>query len=645
MRKFFTSGWQVFLLLFFMFIGFFILAFTAEVSYDPGDGIRHYLVSRYSWPHPGQLLYSWGKPFFTLVSSPFSQFGLIGICVFNILCGLVSGFLTYKIARKFNLSYAILAIPFLCFSPAFFPTLNSGLTEPFFGFVLIASIYLMIESKYFWACLLVSFLPFVRTEGLLILPLFFVILIVRKRFWVSPVLAAGTVLYSIIGYFYYKDILWIKNQNPYTGHNKDIYGSGELLHFVKNHELIWGAALGILFVLGCIAIAYFLFSKKSSEQFNVNRNFLWEEIVLIYGAFFIYFVAHSVFWWKGMVGSLGLLRVLAGVMPCSAFICLRGFNLLMFPYLRQYKLAEATLFTVTLVFVVLTPFRQFYFPFKPEPEQAVIKEAGDWFLKTQYRDKKVYYLFPYLAHVLNVDSFDPEKVGELWGLYPCIEKWGIQSIPDSSIVFWDAHFGPNECRIPLDTIMNDPNFQLIQTFRPAEEIYTLGGYKFSVHVFMKLPKPRFNSNLNTTFFDLESTHPDIVNYHQVSTEAAFSGKKSGKFGPTDEFGVTLVKPGSEIPSSTRILEFNSKIFYKKGSPFNAKTVFSVEDENGKSILWESQAIQLNSISDTTEWQKMSVRFTLSPDLLSPKNKIKCYVWNESKNEFYVDDLEVRYIGK
>ena len=59
-----------------------IIYLIADSPYDTGDGIVHYQIARYSWEHPHLLLYLWGKPFFTLISSPFAQFGLKGMYVF-----------------------------------------------------------------------------------------------------------------------------------------------------------------------------------------------------------------------------------------------------------------------------------------------------------------------------------------------------------------------------------------------------------------------------------------------------------------------------------------------------------------------------------------------------------------------------------
>ncbi|MBL0327915.1 MAG: hypothetical protein IPP64_00510 [Bacteroidetes bacterium] len=626
-----------------LFALFFCVAYFSDATFDAGDGIRHYLVSRYSWKHPDLLLYSWGKPFFTIVSSPFSQFGFMGMAVFNILCGIGAAFFSYKIAKQLNLNYAFLAIPFLLFTPCFFPTLNSGLTEPFFAFVLIASIYLVFIERYFFACILVSFLPFIRTEGNMILPLFFIVLIYRKKFLSIPLLAFGTFVYSLIGYFYFNDFFWIKNQNPYDGANRAFYGSGELLHFVKSYNFIWGSALTILF--GCGLLMLLLFCIKTIKARELKESKLPEELILIYGSFAVYFIAHSIMWWKGLANSLGLLRVIAGVAPCSALICLRGLQLIAIPYVREKKILHWAVISILTFWVIRSPFKHEYFPYKLDKEQELIKEAGDWFKSSEYTQEKVYYLYPYLAHVLNVDSFDPNKVGELWGLYPTIKEWGIGAIPDSTIVFWDAHFGPNECKIPLDTIMNDPNFELIKTFKPTTPFQVLGGYDFAVYVFLKLEKPKEMEVLSSDFIQLEEQQPFLENTNTISTSKSFSGKNSSMLSAQNEYSVTINRSVSSIPSGTKKVIVNFKLFDPNNNSQNAVTVLSIDDETKKNLLWVGEPIQKEQ-PDSAGWTTVSASFLISETIKDEQKKdtMKIYIWNKEKKEFYIDDIKIDFWG-
>ena len=634
-------------ILFFLLIGFFIfffcLSYFAEATYDSGDGIRHYLVSRYCWHHSDLLLYSWGKPFFSIISSPFSQFGLLGINVFNILCGIGSAFFAYKIAKQLKLNYALLIVPFLLFTPIYFPTLNSGLTEPFFGFILITSIYLMFKEKYLWACILISFLPFIRTEGDLVLPLFFIILIYRKKILISPLLAFGTIVYSIIGLFYFHDFFWIINQNPYNGANRAFYGSGPLLYFVKGYNYIWGSALTLLLVAGLVAVVYGGFLSLKSKALRASK--LPEEFFLIYGSFAIYFVAHSIMWWKGLANSLGLIRVLAAVIPCTALVCLRGFNYVMIPFFRRKMILEIIIVTFLVLWVMRSPFKHDYFPYKLDPEQALIKESSDWFKKSEFTKQKIYYIFPVFAHFLNIDPFNDKRVGELWGLYPSIKEWGIDVIPDSTIIFWDAHFGPNECRIPKDTIMNDPHFELIKAFKPQNEFTTLGGYKFEVFAFMKIKQPKKLETLAVDFFDFEKNNPILDKSETIVSDKAFSGKNASKLSSQNEFSAIVKKQISEFPKNTLKVDIDCKIADVAENSKDALFVFSIDDEKGKSLLWSGAPLILKPIDKNKIWRSAMAEFVLSLDLYPPNAVAKIYVWNKAKKEFYLDDFKITYIGK
>lgn len=624
------------------FILFFCLSFFAQSTYDAGDGIRHYLISRYCWKHPDLLLYSWGKPFFTLISTPFSQGGLLGINLFNILCGTASAFLAFKIARKLNLNYAVLAIPFLLFTPCYFPTLNSGLTEPFFGLILIFSIYLMFSERYIPAAVIISFLPFVRTEGILILPLFFIVLIYRKKILLSPFLVFGTFVYSVIGSFYYNDFFWVKNQNPYNGENKSFYGSGELTHFAANHNFIWGSALGLLFIAGLAAVIFKLF--KSIKNKAVSDNKLPEEIILIYGSFIIYFAAHSIMWWKGLANSLGLLRVIAGVVPCSAIICLRGFNLLMIPAFKKKKYIEFAIVCITVVFIISAPFKHEYFPYKLSPEQEVITDASKWFKTSAFEKQKIYYQYPFFSYILDVDPYNREKSDDLWGLYPSIKKWGLNFIPDSTIVFWDAHFGPNESRIPLDIIMSDPNFQLIKTFTPHKEFTCLGGYNFNVNVFMKLKEPKELQELSNLFYDFEENR-NFKNSSTLIDKNSFSGKTSVLLDSASEYSAAVKIDLSNVPRNCTLIKFKAKILTVNNQPLNALVVFSIDDSSGENRHWDSKSINPITFNHLQNWKTFTAQFYLPIDLMTKSNFLSFYIWNKSRETFYLDDFEISYWGK
>src|SRR5690606_8472388 len=126
-------------------LSFFIVVFIyvkADSAYDTGDGIVHYQIARYSWKYPLLFLDWWGKPFFTLISSPFAQFGIKGIYIFQALNAAIISILLFKIASILKLKYLWTIPVFVFFAPVYFAVMNSGLVEIFFGTIFTFSAWL-----------------------------------------------------------------------------------------------------------------------------------------------------------------------------------------------------------------------------------------------------------------------------------------------------------------------------------------------------------------------------------------------------------------------------------------------------------------------------------------------------------------------
>ena len=107
----------------------------------------------------------------------------------------------------------------------------SGLTEPLFALMISLGISLTIRKKIALAAVVVSFLPFVRSEGLIYLGVFASYLIIDKKWKYLPLLIIGHAVYGISGLIYYDTILWPFTRIPYVG--KENYGSGKPSHFIK----------------------------------------------------------------------------------------------------------------------------------------------------------------------------------------------------------------------------------------------------------------------------------------------------------------------------------------------------------------------------------------------------------------------------
>ncbi len=452
--------------LFILFLICCTISVTCNGTGDAGDSIAHFLYSKYAFNYPSFFFHHWAKPFFVLLSSPFAQFGFTGIKIFNSIVAVCTAYFTFLSAKKMKIKNSFLTIIFLFFAPLNFLTIFSGLTEPLFALVLILSIFLMLDKKVVWAVVLISFLPFVRSEGLIIIGVFFIYLLFKKRFRSIPLLAAGHVVYSFVGYFYYKDFFWVFTKIPYACLASK-YGSGPLIHFINQMPYILGIPLYGLLVIGLI----YIFIPDKYKLLLKEKMFSTEEMILVYGSFLAFFIAHSLFWWLGIFESMGLKRVFVGVMPVMILICLNGFNLFVNKKFVPSKLGNTLLISVIMGFVLI-------FPFTKGPaainwskdlflgKDQMIAEDVSSFIKTNYKDLntyKFYYMHPHLSLSLDIDPFDTMQHAEIKNIFT------DKCIPQKSLIIWDNWFSVVEAGVRLEGMIQDKRLKLIRQFEVKDK--------------------------------------------------------------------------------------------------------------------------------------------------------------------------------
>jgi hypothetical protein len=457
-------------------IGYTILVFLSEGTIGGADDMTHYRYSRYAYQNPYFFLHHWGKPFFTAVSSPFAQFGYNGIRIFNVLAGAAAAYFTFRTAKLLKFQYPVVAIFLVISAPLYTMLMLSGMTEILFSLVLILTIFLFYKKQYVWSAILLSFLPFVRTEGMVIFPFFFLAYVWEKQWKAVPFMLLGFVFYSIVGSFHFKDILWVIHEMPYKGNAKDIYGSGELLHYVIASKYIFGIGLKVLMVLGIVVWIMDPFLKQKQER----KDWMMQMLV-IYLPFIAYFGAHSFVWWKGLGNSVGMIRVIAAIVPSVALLSLLGWSRLM-GMIPLKNIWKQLLTTVLCIFLVIIPHRVYDIPVPLGGTQKLVKEASTWLKKSEYFENKIYYYDPFFCHFMGLNPYDEERVRGF--VFNSDEpEYNIQ---EGEIVIWDAHFSANEGRFPLVNIMNNPGFKLVHLVRPVKTFKVLGGYEYEIYIFQRI---------------------------------------------------------------------------------------------------------------------------------------------------------------
>lgn len=438
---------------------FFIICLFISISFegtgDSGDSVSHYLYARYTFQHPENFFYQWAKPLFVLFAAPFAQFGFVGIKIFNSLNASLTLFLTYKIAQKLQIVHAWLVVLILATCSMYFTLIFSGLTEHFSALLLVLATYFYLNERYVWATIIISFLPFARSEGLLILGVTGLFLVFKKQYKMLFLLLTGHVIYSIAGFAMHKDFFWVFNKISYL--SLSAYGKGNWYHFFDQLYYASGLPQYILFYIGTGYLFAILF-KKQTPQYQ-------EKIWLIYGYFFVLIIAHSLFWYLGIFNSYGLPRVMNTVMPQFSIIALLGFNFLIVAF---KNLQFQTLFKRSLiVFLIIMPFTNnpaaIHFPrdFVKPYDQIVLTQATD-FIKKDLNRGCIFYSNPCVPLFLDVDPFDAQHAQLLYKINE------IPQIPTASILIWDNLFSVIDHGFSLEKLREDARFEEVIQFEDKE---------------------------------------------------------------------------------------------------------------------------------------------------------------------------------
>jgi hypothetical protein len=467
------------------------ILFTYYAFVSPGceggmDSYNHYLIARYSWKYPYLFLDQWGKPLYTIMASPFANIGFIGVKIFNILLWISSAWLTWLTAKQLKLHHPWIAFILVLLPQVSMENTISGLTEFLNECLLIAFLYFIALKKWNLAAAICGLLPFARSEGFVIMAAAgFYLVFIEKQYKSLIWFIAGPVLFNLLGWLVEGDPFWIITHNPYIkAQIKDLNlcGRGELWHYVKLTRFIFSFIGSILLVLGTFLAAIPVIQRIRKQDtltkpsvFTSNYMF-W----LVAGIFWLYFFVHAFIWWKGMMGSCGYTRVMIVITPLMALIGAYGIHLLInyYPRFKRFIIA----LVIGLSFISITHAYSFVknkLPYDISEEQKEFVKVASWLKTIDYKNGMTYYLYPYLPVISDIDPYDKSHFEDLW-------SFDFKYSPIGSLIIWDAHFGPNECQIPLDRLMKNPDFVLLKAFKPAKPFTTLNNYPFEIYIFKRV---------------------------------------------------------------------------------------------------------------------------------------------------------------
>ena len=607
-----------------------VLVLSTGITGDT-DSITHYLFSRYAFKYPEHFLDHWAKPLFTILSAPFAQLGMTGAMIFNMLSGLLTAWLVYKIARKLLYDYSWAVILMVVFTPVYFINMYTSLTEILFSLVLVGAIYLFLYERYILAALLISLIPFARSEGLMFLPLFLVAFLWMKKYRAIPFLSAGFILFGLLGLPKYGEFWWFFTAMPYSTDGPSIYGSGSFFFYFRKFHHIMGFPLIILALIGTLTMFKWFVSAG-----KLYRDVGWTtEYLLVLPSFYGYILVQSFLWWQGMMGVLASYRFMACILPLGALIALAGFNVII-NNLSYNRVTRNRIGLTILLSVIVMPFVYYKIPFIPRASYHAIEQAADWFKSSSYSERYVYYFDPAVAFFLDEDPWDRSRLMEH---RPDVNQ-PENSYADSAVIFWESSFGTYVAGITFEKLFESPHFRLLNVFTPRKDHPAVGGGYYFVAVFEKGPADYTQKEFLPLFmYDFEK---DILDdRRQFLTDSIFvSPDRAYKF-PGKGYSPGLDLAVEELPGKENVfLRISGKFNIPEGYPVGRIIlVLEVRDDEGK--MYRYLVAKNEPHHQAGEWFELSFITGINKARVNG-GMIKVYAWNQAELPVVVDDLQLRY---
>ncbi len=597
------------------------IAICSSGTGDDGDSVQHYLFARYAFEHPENFFDHWAKPIYVMIAAPFAQMGFVGAKVLNVLLLTGQIWVLGKIARHLDLKNAWLLPIFSLAAPMNLTHTNSGLTEPLFAFWLAAPMLLLLRGRVGWAYFLWSFLPLVRSEGLIIFCPLVIYMMLRGHWRWLPMLAAGHILVSLAGLYWHNgDPFWVITQIPYANLSNSDYGSGPWLHYVEKMPLIIGSTLTVLLVIGLFDAFFRLILTKKWLKPGIGRDEAW----LIHGFFLAFLVAHSIFWALGIFNSYGLLRVFLGIMPCLLIICLIGTNRLLATVFLLIKNRRAQLAIVAglAIFIPSRTYKRmsWEYEFGPTTQQLAIANAAKA-IKSDFPDlsgRPIYAGHPDIHRALELDYFDKNVSRR-----PA-QVFSGEALPANSIVIFDDWYMGNMWTLSYEKLQNDPRLMLRGVFDSGRNRWD-DGHKIRVF-YVDSTKAGVGGQLLHNPLDTFGALQNGRNCLKLDGKYVFSPSLTGRAGDFKIDRDFIISFDICQPDTT--------------DQSAASLVFQMETAGGEVHVWRCRELKQDLRAAHGEWRSYKLLEKM-PAPKSPTDKIGIYLMNPHANPVFLDNLEIK----
>ncbi|HDP74411.1 MAG TPA: hypothetical protein ENN49_00770 [Bacteroidales bacterium] len=606
-------------------------------GYSGGSySVMHYQFARWAFTNPENLLNSWANPIFTLLAAPFALLGFKSLQLMNIILGILSGYFAYRVAKELKMKSPLLALVICSFTPVFMMTFYGGTTEVMFAFIAILGTFLLIKNKFFVGAIVISLLPLIRLDGLILLPVYAIYFIRWRKIKFLPLLLSATVLYSLIGMLFGKDLFWLFDGVKIW--SDSIYGHGSFTQFIVRSPGFFGIPNEIFFVTGLVA-GLWLYIRERKEYSR--------EFVLVVLPFVIYFLAHSFAWWQGIGNSQGLSRYMAAIVPFMAVMATRGLYLFAKMFFIIFKSEAVRIGALILGFasIIHIPFAIQNYPVSLSSADWALSDAAEYIKANGLDTKKIYYTDPAIFYFLNKNP----KCNS------CIEVKNadqLKTMKNSDLLLLDVTFA-NINGISTDSILYSSGFKLMQAFNPETPVQIFGKPYFVALLERSDIDPLTMLENQKILSGANKSYATLVKYDfDSSTPTDTSTVSTSKINRTAYFRIPKKKMNylvteSKFDTINPIQPITFKVSYKqfrKTSDENLR-YFVEAISNGNTIYNKVFEVGTPAQANPDEWHDLSFVLILHNIEVTPELTIKTGFWNKRKGEFLIDDYRVEVAVK
>jgi hypothetical protein len=594
----------------FILIQVFFLLFSQSISgYGGLENIFQYRNAKFSYEHPKLLLGS--NPFYTLLLAPFSQFGYLIAKAFNLLLAVFTLLLSARIVNKLFPGGELFTLILIAFSPVFFQLSASCLPDILFGFFLVAAIYLFISKRFFYSALVISFIPFVLTQGFLILLVFALVFILIRTYRFIPFLLTGTVLYSIAGFIELGDFLWL-GQN----YQESFEGSRSFLQPAQNIQSAMGIPLTILAVAGLIYLGIETLKKFSLRNPNALHFILIAGSALSFFIYTFFFRENSIVpFFESSIGA---------VIPLLAISGMKMFEVL----IKNFKNKNVTifLFSVFALFQVIQLFLHNSMLIKATQEEKLM-EKGAAYLRFNEPESKLIYFNPLLAHFLELDPY----YESLANRSVSDKQQPSNSMDWSDVLVWDSGYGRNDGGLELKNLEKDPFLKKVMSFKSPEldTDSVINGYR--VHLYKKVENKEDSK-------EISDHYKSVLSFEKYLDERVkeVDGIKVWKLDSSQDYSPSI-RFSPEVVIRRKLFEISATIHYKALRPIKAIEVlfvFSAESD-GENLYYKKADL----ITEGDKWEQLHLNVEI-PSNLPEATRFMVYIWNKDRKNVLVEKIAV-----